>query len=139
MFHMKGGSDLCVKLGLNTPGEEVGHSKVHNWSMIWIMCDREGRLYLCVHVRVQLHASVQFICVFLYVHESSYLKCNRRMSEFKRSILTPHQKAEHTHYTLELPLSTSMYLCLSTSVKRRGLEGWRKHTKLQSACLSLFL
>lgn len=44
---MKGAGDLCVKLGLDTPGEEVDHCKVCTRSTTRTVCDGGGGDYSC--------------------------------------------------------------------------------------------
>lgn len=51
MCRMKGAGDLCVKLGLDTPGEEVGHCKVCTRSTTRTVCDGGGGETIAVHLQ----------------------------------------------------------------------------------------
>lgn len=75
----KGGRDLCVKLGLNTPGEEGRARRTPELTcelgQLELLCAGEGNsICLCAYGRV-------FECVFVCV--STHPNCNRRMFRFK--------------------------------------------------------
>lgn len=99
---IKGGRDLCVKLGLNTPGEE-GRTAAKSTAGVWCGFLTDARMY----PRVSTNAGRGCVWVTLIQNVTGGM-----FQVFQRSILTPYQKAEQTQYTSELPLSTSVYQSL---------------------------
>lgn len=87
MSRIKGGRDLCVKLGLNTPGEEVDRFP-KSTTAVRIVCDGlRGDCTLVFMCKCKLHSYIQVmdVCSWVYVRESPHPKCNRRMSQFKEA------------------------------------------------------
>lgn len=136
----EGGRDLCVKLGLNTSGEEGRPLQSPRLvCVMWIVHDIGPTVSACAKACLKVVMDV-FLRGGAGAWESPHPKCNRRMLRFKETswhdtVSKARPKTNTPRSSLCLHLCFRLWLC----AKRRGLEGWRKHTKLQSAPLSLTL
>lgn len=116
---MKGAGDLCVKLGLDTPGEEVGHCKVCTRSTTRTVCDGGGRDYSCT--------SAEKTCVCVCFRHSTQNVTVGRVSSKQTpwQLLKRYSKSNTPPSSLCLRLTPRLLL----SVKRSALEGGRKRTE----------